>query len=69
MKINLKLLRILTLRFVIVILLIVLISLGVANFSNAGLDVTKSAPGFLDQNFSVYVNTIPNNYISSYSNF
>ncbi|MGC8734731.1 MAG: FG-GAP repeat domain-containing protein [bacterium] len=69
MKINFRIFNRLTFRFTILSLFIILIILGFANFSSAGLDVTKNAPGFLDSNFPNYINTIPNSYITNYSNF
>ncbi|MGC8815370.1 MAG: hypothetical protein ACP5O4_04135 [bacterium] len=69
MKINFRIFNRLTFRFTILSLFIILIILGFTNFSSAGLDVTKNAPGFLDSNFPNYINTIPNSYITNYSNF
>ncbi len=49
--------------------LIILMISSLFFISYAGFDANKSAVGFLDQNLPNYLNTIPNQYISGYSNF
>jgi hypothetical protein len=49
--------------------LIILMISSLFFISYAGFDANKSAVGFLDQNLPNYLNTIPNQYISRYSNF
>jgi hypothetical protein len=49
--------------------LIILMISSLFFISYAGFDANKSAVGFLDQNLPNYLNTIPNQYISRYSDF
>jgi hypothetical protein len=49
--------------------LIILMISSLFFISYAGFDANKSAVGFLDQNLPNYLNTIPNEYISRYSDF
>ncbi|MCX7871242.1 MAG: VCBS repeat-containing protein [bacterium] len=57
------------LRFYILSIFMILVIAMFFRFSLAGVDAVKDAPGFLNSNFSNYVNTIPTNYLSNYSNF
>lgn len=56
-------------RFAILSVFFILVILLFIKFSDAGIDVNKNAAGFIDPNFPNYVNTIPNNYLNTYSNF
>lgn len=49
--------------------LIILMISSLFFISYAGFEANKSAVGFLDQNLPNYLNTIPNQYISRYSDF
>jgi hypothetical protein len=49
--------------------LIILMISSLFFISYAGFDANKSAVGFLDQNLPNYLNTIPNQYVSRYSDF